>query len=689
MRNSSLIPLAIICGSFLSACGGGGSSSSASNVTLDGTFSKGLYANAEVQAYEVVNGTLVALGAKTITDEKGAYSLSLKATTNPVVVEMTTTNATTMLDEVDGFASVTPKAGTKIRSMVYGLSTSTSVHGNLFTEMAVDGASKANGGLTQASIAAAKALVQQATGIDPFTTKPTGSVSETMDSNQEKLMTLQTAMMLEAKSIANTCTADNTTGVACLVMALNAKGALSKASDTYSVTDANGLKTFLTAKVANLEGYTLPAGASQATKTFVSNMKSKAPVVKAGFVEPTSISGSAATDRQGLDAFLQVMRSGFNEAEKTITARKNSVKQRFDQYVFEHVGDGLKILNQSLSVCSTTSGALVCDVNAGSIFKAATSGYSFTYDVTSDGYRAPTYGPAVYTIAGTIAGTDNAEAGSGNAVITATKTLKAGSKLWSEMVIDVSASGIKKNTLSASVEINKFTIKAFDQATNSSKWALLTMSGINLSGARPSAEGLATLTLTAPLTLTTSDGDSIGGKINTLTIKEKVINKPAIGDRDVYPVYLDAVLDTAFKEGALIGMSITASQNIDNFNPDLPSTSANAANGYVSGSFKLSDRVSILFTASKTSFDKSNLAVKIISNGNWLNIAGNLQRSNPIMDDESLTGDLVVTSSGSYNAKIRKDASKQVVGEVFNGTQQIGTIENGIVKVSGVEVSLR
>ena len=94
----------------LSSCGGGGGGSSASSPTsaptptgslsISGVAAKGALIGADVQAYEVVNGVLVAYGSPVKTNSDGGYTLSnLPATTNPVVVKVIVNSSTTMRDE--------------------------------------------------------------------------------------------------------------------------------------------------------------------------------------------------------------------------------------------------------------------------------------------------------------------------------------------------------------------------------------------------------------------------------------------------------------------------------------------------------------------------------------------------------------------------------------------------------------
>jgi hypothetical protein len=656
-------------------------------VTVGGTFSKGLYRNAEVQAYEVVNGSLVAIGSKTSTDPTtGEYTLSLKPTSNPVVIELTTTAATRMLDETAGFTELTPKVGTKIRTMVGDLTTSVpAVHGNVFTEMAVAGAQSATGGITASSVAASKALIQSATGIDPFSIKPVKSTSESMDSKQEKLMTLLTAMMVEAKTNAGSCSGDST-GVSCLVTTLNSKAEMNNSSGSYSVKDSTGLNTFLKDKTTALGTYTPPGGSD--TGGFIAKMKSNSEVVKAAMAVPTAISATEASNRQGLDSFLQSMRNGFNEADATIKARNETAKVRLDKFVFTHAGDGLKVLGDAMDACSTTTGTLVCATGGSSIFTAASSGYTFSYEVADNGSKVTT-GTGAYSIAGTVAASLNNDTGNATATITATKTkiATAASKI-SEINIAFTGNGIKKDSLSGSVSLSAFTIKAYDQSASSTKWAQLSLTGASLSATRPSVGGLGTITLVAPLTFTTSDGDLVSGKINSLTGQEKVTNLPYTGSKDLYLTSVELSLELAVKEGALLGLSLVASQNITAYNPDLPSTATNQENGSVLLKFKLADNVSADLTATKSTYDKTNFDMKITSNGNWIDLAGKTKRTNLAVNDETLDGDIVVTSSGPYTANLRK-SSGRVQGEILKSGQQIGVVVDDVIKVGGVEVSIR
>lgn len=711
MFNKFSVALAALCGAFLTACGGGGGGgSSLADVTLGGTFSKGLYRGAKVQAYEVVSGNLVAIGSEKTTGDSGEYSLTLKPTSNPVVVVMTTTATTTMLNELTGnYGPTTP--GTKMRTMLGELTSSMpEVHGNPLTEMAVAGAQNSPTGLTSGSIAASKALVQDLVGVDPFATKAVGDATVAMTPSQEKLMTVMSALMLDAEKNkgAVLCPDDPTTGVACVLNQLNAKaklttdvsGAFKFETAPNSVAGSGGLKTILNAKLTDLSTDTTTIS----TGSMAAKMQAKTSDVilsnAAAAISPTD-----ALYRQGLDAFLQAMRGGFNQADTALRNRANDAKSRLDQMVFEHVGDGLKVLGDAMDACTNTNGTLTCATTGGSIFSAAAagaSGYRFDYYVDSTGTavvqnvvngagggggNAQNIGDT-YRYQGTVAATANNTAGTGNVTITAQKTL--GSKTISDISISFNGTGIKQNSLSGAVTLSTMTIKAYDQALNSSKWAQVSLSGASLSGERPSVGAAGTLTLVAPLTFTTSDGDLLSGKINQLVAKEKITNSPNTGDKKAYPVSVNLSLDMAVQEGALLGLSVTGSQNIDAYDPDLPASNTNKPNGTFAVTFKLADNIAVALSGTKASTTPNETAytVKVTSNETWINFEGKTSRAS-YSDREANSGDITVSSSGVYTAKLRKNNSGQVEGEIYKGTLQIGDVLNGMVRAGGREISLR
>jgi len=234
-----LIQLACCIVPLMTACGGGGGGSSATSsstatVSLSGVGSKGLFANADVQAFEVVNGALVSLGSSVKTGTDGSYTLSsVTSTSNPVVIKLTITSTTTMLDETaalgsDGnftASSTIPPVGTVIRSTLQDLTTNSEVHITPFTEMAVS-AAESTGTLNSASLLAGRQMVVDTLGLNPFTIKPVNA-SATMSTDQSKLMLLLTGVAQDAKTAASTCTGD-ASGVTCAISNLTAVSKMTK-----------------------------------------------------------------------------------------------------------------------------------------------------------------------------------------------------------------------------------------------------------------------------------------------------------------------------------------------------------------------------------------------------------------------------------------------------------------------------
>lgn len=674
--------------------GGGGGGSTPSTANLGGTFGKGLYANADVQAYEYINGVKTSLGSKVLTDANGSYKLiGLPLTSNPVVVEMTTSSSTTMLDETRPLvggkfqnSAQPPKIGTTIRTMVSDLTNSQEVHGNPFTEMAVNAAEK-SGSINTDSFAASKAFIQQVLGdIDPFSIKATNA-DASLDTRQEKMMTLLTGLMLEANAVS--CSGDPT-GVSCLTLSLNQKAELVKSADgtTFTPKTASSLQT-------TLQNSTDRVRTSNAN-SFVTARQSSANSIKSSITAPASINTADARQKQGLDSFISAMRTGFNEAQETIEARKNAAQLRLDSLIFRNVGDGLNLLSTYTDTCSIQSSIFTCPTGAGTIFTATSSGYSFTYNcyepVNSVGCTISNSNNSNYTISGTISAEGSQISGNVSANITASKIRRSDSKVFSEFSLSVNGTGLTETSLAATINISTFKIKAYDQTANSNKWALVNLSDFQLTGTRTAAgnSGLGTINITAPISITTSDGDNITGKIKSLIAKEKVTNYPFAGNKQQFPTYLSATINVAAKEGALVGIDVSASQDIENYNPDLPSTSSNKQNGKAEIKFTASDNVSVVLNASKSSatYDETSASIKVTSNKNWIDFSAKTKRGNILIDSEDVVGDVIATSSGTYNAKVRK-TNGSVSGEVFNGTTQIGVIENGLIKVAGMIVSLK
>ena len=93
------------------------------------------------------------------------------------------------------------------------------------------------------------------------------------------------------------------------------------------------------------------------------------------------------------------------------------------------------------------------------------------------------------------------------------------------------------------------------------------------------------------------------------------------------------------------------------------------------------DNVSMTLTETFTGWNSSNLGVNFTSNGNTLYLTAKGKNKTVGTNEQVLDGDITVTSSGVYSAKMRDGSDKKAVGEVFQGTEQIGNLVSGVLYI--------
>lgn len=705
---------AAICGfsiALLSACGGGSSgcsllgaalgsgvSSSCNNsdtatpaavvlppaaVDLSGTFGKGLLAYADVQAYELVSGKLLPIGTKTKTGPDGSYVLKgLLATNNPVIVELTTTDATTMLDEtlplVNGkfqTSANAPAAGIKMRSAVLNLQNSVVLSGNPLTEMAVAGA-VSTGALSAESLGVGKALVQQVVGIDPFGTSVVDA-NAAMTASQQKLMVLMAALMLDAKS--NKCATDKS-GIACVMSELNRQSTLARGPDNaYFLVFGTGLSDLIQTKVS-----ALATASNLPSSPFLTIARQQIPVVQASISAGSQgIASASVAERQKLSNFITLMRSGFNKASNLMDDRMNKFNARIDKLLMDNVGDGLGALTNALNECRFVDGALSCN-EQNTIFSKTSTGYDFKYKVTSNGSQS-TGATAVYTMSGSLGSKWNSADGTGTLSINSAKTNISDGKLRNEIAIKVTTTGFTANTKLASLVLDTFSIKAYDL---NSKWGQITLSGARFDANKNDNSGLANYKLAGNLVVQTSDGDKLSGNLSQLTAEEKTTNSAPGKTTEVFATGLKLSLSVVAAEGPVATMDIVASQDVGTYIPSLPSTALNPENYSVNIGIKEADQVSMAITVLKSKFDETNYQIKLTSSDGWLDLSGLSKRTQAASATESISGDVVITTSGPYSARVLTNSAGKWQGNIFNGTNIVGAIIDNILIVGGVQVSL-
>jgi hypothetical protein len=695
----------------LSGCGGGGSScsllgaalgsgvsSSCNNsdtstpaavvlapasVEVSGTFGKGLLAYADVQAYESVQGKLLPVGTKTRTGADGSYVLKgLVATTNPVVVELTTTDVTTMLDEtlplVNGkfqTSANAPASGTKMRSAVLNLRNSTTLSGNPFTEMAVAGA-LSTGAISAESLGAGKALVQQVIGLDPFGTAVVDA-NAAMNASQQKMMVLMTALMLDAKT--HKCATDKS-GVACLLTELNRQSTLARGPDNaYFLVFGTALPNLIQDKVAALASATnLPSS------PFLTIARQQIPVVQASISSGSQgISSASVAERQNLSNFITLMRTGFNKSSNLMDDRMNKFNARTDKILMDNVGDGLTVLTNALSDCRFIDGSLNCN-DQNTIFTKVTMGYDFKYKVSSNGTQSSGTS-ALYAITGSVSSKWNSIDGTGTLTLNSVKTNINDARAINEISIKFTTAGFTANTKLANLVLDTIAIKSYDL---NSKWGQVVLSGARFDASKNEASGLASYKLAGNLIVQTSDGDKFIGNLSQLTAEEKTTATASGKTSDVFATGLKLSLSIIAAEGPIATMEIVASQDIGAYLPSLPSTALNPENYSVNISIKEVDQVSMAITALKSKFDETNYQIKLTSPDGWLDLSGLSKRTQSASSAESIVGDVVLTTSGPYSARILTNSAGKWQGNIFNGSNIVGAIIDNIMIVGGVQVSL-
>jgi hypothetical protein len=214
----------------------------------------------------------------------------------------------------------------------------------------------------------------------------------------------------------------------------------------------------------------------------------------------------------------------------------------------------------------------------------------------------------------------------------------------------------------------------------------MALSGISMSatvGAAPNK--LATVTLTAPLAITSSDGDKVSGTISA-NIQDLCKDGASPCAKSSYPTKIDVSFSGILKEGAIASFNMVATQAVvgygqAGYKPWLQNSANNPINGTATMTMTFADSVTIALTETFTGWNSSNLGVNFTSNGNTLYLTAKGKNKTVGTNEQVLDGYITVTSSGVYNAKMREGSDKEAVGEVFQGTEQIGNLVSGVLYI--------
>ena len=642
----------------LAGCGGSSSdSSTASSVSISGVAAKGALIGADVQAYQVINGSLVALGSPVKTDGDGSYSLTgVSATTNPVVIQVTVNSTTTMRDETgtpggDGkfpLATNPPKAGTVMRTAVQSLSASTEAPITPFTEMAV-AAAVSTGQISASSLAVGQDQMEQLVGFNPFTVKPIVNANDSNSSSQKTMMAYLASVQNSAKIKGPTCSGDPS-GVSCVLADLNnkVKGSLDS-TGKFIPSNPTGLQS------AIQDGFT---GLDLSNGPMASMNLS---TLKTAVAAPTQSDPTASLQKASLDSFINVMRTGFNSANTLINDRVLAAKGRLDTLSANTANDGFSAVGKLLKNCQVNSTVtnIVC---TGDSFTKSGSSYNFSYV------------EGIYTYTGTVSASDNS--GNVSILLSATKIITSSSQKLSEFNLSIIGQGLVDASTSASIKIDKLTAKAYDSVTPT-QYATIDLSGLTVTGTKADNK----LIISAPIVISDYAGDSFAGNFSatgydlTATSGYKVLTQVGLS------------LTVKAANSSVIGLTIDVNQ-AKTFNQNQTKSSSNNPQAVVSITATFADNVAVKITGDETTWGKNIIGARVTSNGNWLQLdATESLGSNGkyVLPD---AGVVKLTSSGTYSATLTK-TNGSTTGDLLSGTTKIGTFSNNILTVNGREVSIR
>lgn len=661
MKSWKLI-LGVIFIASLAACGGGGSGSASAPVAVTGTASKGLLKAADVQAYEVSGGKLVKYGLAVKTGTDGSYSLSLTPTNNPVVIEVTTNSDTKMLDEttvVNGkFAEVAAPTGLSLRTMVDELTVAKVAEANPYTEMAIAGAIAAQDAsgnavpLSKEVLLASKEVVkEQLRGLNPFAIKAVDADAASPSDDQKKLMTLLTGVAKAAKD-------DNACDLKCQITAMNTAAAIK-----YDATSGKGI--FKDTAAAATKVTALANKAALVSNPMIVALPTYSAVSEADIASATEI-----VARDSFESFVAVMREGLQTVDKTFNEATTAINTRIKDLTFNTAKAGLDAFNAAASSCRFTDSKLVCtgdDVTAN-----ADGSYSLSY--TSSSYKNVAQATGSFSNGVATVSIKNANS-----------TALSNNKKYAEMSLSASISGIDSTTgeisLDSGVAKLSISVTGYDDAAVEPVTLSLKDLTVSLSEAGKK------MTLNGGLSISNAEakGDKLDGTLKLAFTKMGASESTM----DMYPESIDLALKGYGANKKLFDLAVMGSADYKAYKPWLADSSSNEPIGSVNLVVGfVEDKVQLDVSTSKTGYQKGTMKVKFSSGGNYINADAILIEDSTGKTVPNSDGINIVSSSGDFSANIKKTDGK-FQGTIKQGSVTAGTIDDGLVKVGGKELSLK
>ncbi len=438
----------------------------------------------------------------------------------------------------------------------------------------------------------------------------------------------------------------------------------------------------LQSKVAALSSAPLQAS------PFLTLTKQQIPVVQASMAASVQgITSASVSERQKVNNFIELMRSGFNQSTQLMNDRVNNLKIRTDKILLDNIGDGLSVINDYINECAYSDGVLNCNPNSKIFSKATGTDYGFKYQVSAAGALSGN-SDAVFLMTGTISSKWNSSDGTGNLVFNSTKNRVSDGKPVNEISIKFGINSVNTSSKFANIVIDSINIKSYDINSNYKKWGQLSLSAVQLDATKNTVSGLLSYKISGAISFQSSEGDRISGALTQLNAEEKYYGTGADKSKNIFATNLSLSLEVVATDGPIMSLGVTATQDISRYTPSLPSTIDNAENFNIYCTLKEAGQSSVAITSLKSKFDQTNNHIKFENNAGWIDLTYATKRTDISSSQESVTGDIMLGTSGPYTARIFQNSRGQFQGDIFNGEKLIGAIIDNILIIAGVQVSL-
>lgn len=671
---------AVVALAALTACGGGGGgggSEAPAKVTVAGTAAKGLLAFAKVSVYEIgPNGPASTPLVTGETDKDGLYSLSIPATSNPILVKIESiAGRTKMLDEtqvVGGeYVQVDVPAGLVLRSIAPNASGGiVSVSANPFTDAAVAAAENAKDSDGKSVAWSANAIaggIQLANqlvpaGVDPFKTTAT-NLTQAKESEQQNLLVALTGFMEKAKS----CVPDDgptvtLADIQCEQDKLNALTGLTVTAGGSSLTQAAALETYRVAQydAANAATNGTPLAAIGDTIADAYGTDGNSTSIDSNFDNAATQASKAS-----LVSFVQTLRTGFVQSEQILRQAGDDLDARYQNISTDGARAVIDAANL-LSECGVDdSGNFIC----GEGWSLVDGGYTKTVN-------SP-YVQGAVVVVKALASVNN------NSV---TITYQADHKLsnatlsTANLTVGVQDNGSTETAINVGMTING-TFRAYDTG-NSGAYATLAFDNIRFDAVEGSPN---VMKASGGVTLSTSLGDKFAGSLD-LEVREKEL---AAYDTTMELTKLnlslkaEAATSPSTQYAALTVVANASPNDFSNSGFDTYSLDTK---------IELTNLTQLGLNVSRAAANAVNATATIGFNGSVAVLSVKADSATgaycfPADDGAELCGNELKISAkgGAYTAVLANGASS---GDILNSNGvKVGTISRSGVKVDGQEYS--